>query len=79
MNFWITKDNTEKLNNLSELTKGGLVNYLLSEYFRTHSDKEIEKVNEATALFAADPESWTKKYDFCGHNAVKGLCKKGCK
>lgn len=36
MNIYITRTNEEKLREVNDYTMSGLINHLLTEYFRTH-------------------------------------------
>ncbi len=42
MNIYISKENEKKLRQLEDWTMSGLINYLLTEYWKTHTVKGVK-------------------------------------
>lgn len=76
MNLYITRDNENNLRQVSDHTMSGLVNYLLHQYFDNHTKNDLRAVDKKIQTMVALVGD---AIQFCKHDAVKGLCKKGCK
>lgn len=77
MNIYITRDNEERLRNLTEQSMSGLINFLLIEYFSTHEVKDRTVANTKDEyvglVFAGGAVNEGKKW--CKHGFGPTTCK----
>ena len=84
MNIYITQDNESNLRGLNDYTMSGLVNHLLTGYFKTHTKDEVkaveEKIVEKVEYLERNAPEIVKKADNpftcrkCGSMLVAGKC-----
>lgn len=73
-NIYIRKENEEAWEGL--LDKSEWVNYHLTERSTKGETSPIDTLNEIDEIIE---EVDSKDYSLCKHDAVKGMCKKGCR
>lgn len=56
MNIYITTPNEKNLRQLEDWSMSGLVNYLLSDYFKTHTIKDVKRIEKAANVKPEDLE-----------------------